>query len=83
MEKLKILVVDDESRMRKLVRDFLVRNNYDVIEAENGSKAVDIFFEQKDIALILLDVMMPQMDGGKYGSLPFVWRDERKKTGSS
>ena len=46
-----------------LVRDFLVRNNYDVIEAENGSKAVDIFFEQKDIALILLDVMMPQMDG--------------------
>ena len=42
---------------------FLVRNNYDVIEAENGSKAVDIFFEQKDIALILLDVMMPQMDG--------------------
>lgn len=63
MEKLKILVVDDESRMRKLVRDFLVRNNYDVIEAENGSKAVDIFFEQKDIALILLDVMMPQMDG--------------------
>lgn len=63
MEKLKILVVDDESRMRKLVRDFLVRNNYDVIEAENGAKAVDIFFEQKDIALILLDVMMPQMDG--------------------
>ena len=63
MEKLKILVVDDESRMRKLVRDFLVRNNYDVIEAENGSKAVHIFFEQKDIALILLDVMMPQMDG--------------------
>ncbi len=63
MEKLKILVVDDESRMRKLVRDFLVRNNYEVIEAENGAKAVDIFFEQKDIALILLDVMMPQMDG--------------------
>lgn len=63
MERLKILVVDDESRMRKLVRDFLVRNNYDVIEAENGAKAVDIFFEQKDIALILLDVMMPQMDG--------------------
>lgn len=63
MEKLKILVVDDESRMRKLVKDFLVRNNYEVIEAENGAKAVDIFFEQKDIALILLDVMMPQMDG--------------------
>lgn len=63
MEKLKILVVDDESRMRKLVRDFLVRNNYEVIEAENGMQAVDIFFEQKEIALILLDVMMPKMDG--------------------
>jgi DNA-binding response OmpR family regulator len=63
MEKTKILVVDDESRMRKLVRDFLVRNNYEVIEAEDGAKAVDIFFENKDIALILLDVMMPVMDG--------------------
>lgn len=63
MEKLKILVVDDESRMRKLVRDFLVRNNYEVIEAEDGARAVDIFFEEKDIALILLDVMMPKMDG--------------------
>lgn len=63
MEKIKILVVDDESRMRKLVRDFLVRNNYEVIEAEDGAQAVDIFFEVKDIALILLDVMMPKMDG--------------------
>ncbi len=63
MSNLKILVVDDESRMRKLVRDFLVRNNYDVIEAENGEQAVDIFFEKKDIALIILDVMMPKMDG--------------------
>lgn len=63
MESLKILVVDDESRMRKLVKDFLSRNNYDVIEAENGETAVDIFFEQKDIALIILDVMMPKMDG--------------------
>lgn len=63
MESLKILVVDDESRMRKLVKDFLSRNNYDVIEAENGEAAVDIFFEQKDIALIILDVMMPKMDG--------------------
>ncbi|HKM34099.1 MAG TPA: response regulator transcription factor [Lachnospiraceae bacterium] len=63
MDKLKILVVDDESRMRKLVRDFLVKNNYDVIEAEDGSKAMDIFFAQKDIALIVLDVMMPKMDG--------------------
>lgn len=63
MEKLKILVVDDESRMRKLVKDFLVKNNYEVVEAENGSQALDIFFEQKDIALIVLDVMMPKMDG--------------------
>ncbi len=63
MSGLKILVVDDESRMRKLVRDFLVRNNYEVIEAENGEQAVDIFFDTKDIALIILDVMMPKMDG--------------------
>ncbi len=63
MEKLKILVVDDESRMRKLVRDFLMKSNYDVIEAEDGVQAVDIFFEQNDIALIILDVMMPKMDG--------------------
>ncbi len=63
MEKLKILVVDDESRMRKLVRDFLEKADYQVIEAENGERAVDIFFDEKDIALILLDVMMPKMDG--------------------
>ena len=63
MEKVKILVVDDESRMRKLVRDFLMKSNYDVIEAEDGVQAVDIFFEQNDIALIILDVMMPKMDG--------------------
>lgn len=59
----KILVVDDESRMRKLVKDFLVRSNFEVIEAENGEQAVDLFFEEKDIALIILDVMMPKMDG--------------------
>ena len=63
MDKLKILLVDDESRMRKLVRDFLMKSNYDVIEAEDGVQAVDIFFEQNDIALIILDVMMPKMDG--------------------
>lgn len=63
MEKLKVLVVDDESRMRKLVRDFLVKENYDVIEAPDGAEALEIFFEVKDIALILLDVMMPKMDG--------------------
>lgn len=63
MDRLKILVVDDESRMRKLVRDFLVRSNYDVVEAADGAEAVDVFFAQKDIALIVLDVMMPKMDG--------------------
>ena len=63
MEKLKILVVDDESRMRKLVRDFLEREGFAVIEAEDGQEAVEIFYEHKDIALIILDVMMPHMDG--------------------
>ena len=63
MDRLKILVVDDESRMRKLVRDFLTKNNFEVLEAEDGEQAVDIFFEQRDIALIVLDVMMPKMDG--------------------
>ncbi len=63
MNKAKILVVDDESRMRKLVRDFLNRADFDVMEAENGEQAVDIFYANKDIALILLDVMMPKMDG--------------------
>lgn len=63
MDKLKILVVDDESRMRKLVKDFLIKNNYEVMEAEDGSQALDIFFEEKDIALVILDVMMPKMDG--------------------
>ena len=63
MDKLKILVVDDESRMRKLVRDFLVKSDFDVVEAADGEEALDIFFKQKDIALIVLDVMMPKMDG--------------------
>lgn len=63
MEKLKILVVDDETRMRKLVRDFLVKQDYEVLEAGDGEEAVGIFYEKKDIALIILDVMMPKMDG--------------------
>lgn len=63
MEKLKILVVDDEPRMRKLVRDFLVKKDFEVIEAGDGEKAVDTFFNEKGIVLILLDVMMPKMDG--------------------
>lgn len=63
MGKLKILVVDDESRMRKLVRDFLVKKEYEVIEAENGEQALELFYEQEDIALIILDIMMPKIDG--------------------
>ena len=63
MERLKILVVDDESRMRKLVRDFLVKQNYEVLEAGDGEEALDLFFAQKDVALLILDVMMPRMDG--------------------
>lgn len=63
MEKLKILVVDDESRMRKLVKDFLTKSGYEVLEAEDGSQALDIFFEQNDISLVILDVMMPKIDG--------------------
>ncbi|MDO4323851.1 MAG: response regulator transcription factor [Lachnospiraceae bacterium] len=63
MERLKVLVVDDESRMRKLVRDFLVKKDFEVLEAEDGEKALDVFFDNKDIALVILDVMMPKMDG--------------------
>lgn len=61
--KNRILVVDDESRMRKLVRDFLVRKEFEVLEAGDGEAAVDLFFQEKDIDLIILDVMMPKMDG--------------------
>ncbi len=63
MEGLKILVVDDESRMRKLVSDFLTKKGFQVIEAGDGEEAMDIFYQDKDIALIILDVMMPKMDG--------------------
>ena len=63
MDKLKILLVDDESRMRKLVRDFLVKSNYEVVEAEDGEAALDIFFEANDVDLVILDVMMPKVDG--------------------
>ncbi|MCD7806488.1 MAG: response regulator transcription factor [Lachnospiraceae bacterium] len=63
MEQLKILVVDDEIRMRKLVRDFLVKSGYRVVEAADGQEAVDTFFAEGDIALVILDVMMPKMDG--------------------
>ena len=63
MDTLKILVVDDESRMRKLVKDFLTKKNFQVLEAGDGEEAMDVFYKEKDIALIILDVMMPKMDG--------------------
>lgn len=63
MDKIKILVVDDESRMRKLVKDFLIRNDFDVVEAGDGEAALDQFYRDKEIALIILDVMMPKMNG--------------------
>ena len=63
MKNCKILVIDDESRMRKLVRDFLTKKEYEVLEASNGEEAMEIFYEDKDIDLLILDVMMPKMDG--------------------
>ena len=79
MEKLKILVVDDEARMRKLVKDFLIKGKFDVLEAGDGEEAVDQFYENKDVALIILDVMMPKMDGWevvreirKYSQVPII-----------
>lgn len=86
MEQLKILVVDDEARMRKLVKDFLSVKGFTVIEASNGEEAVDLFFEQKDIALIILDVMMPKMDGWetcktirKYSQVPIIMLTARSE----
>ena len=63
MEKLKILVADDESRMRKLIKDFLVKNGYIVLEAADGEAALELFYQEKDIALVILDVMMPKVNG--------------------
>ena len=63
MEKIKILIVDDESRMRKLIRDFLEREGYQILEASDGIEAMDMFYANKNIDLIILDVMMPRMDG--------------------
>lgn len=63
MNDLKILIVDDEARMRKLVRDFLVKKEYLVLEAADGEEALETYVKNKDIALIILDVMMPKMDG--------------------
>ena len=86
MEQLKILVVDDEARMRKLVKDFLSVKGFTVLEASNGEEAVELFFEQKDIALIILDVMMPKMDGWetcrtirKYSQVPIIMLTARSE----
>ena len=86
MEQLKILVVDDEARMRKLVKDFLSVKGFTVLEASNGEEAVDLFLEQKDIALIILDVMMPKMDGWetcrtirKYSQVPIIMLTARSE----
>ncbi len=92
MDKVKILVVDDESRMRKLVKDFLVKKDYQVVEACDGQEALDIFFEQSDISLVILDVMMPKMDGWEvlkeirnYSKIPVIMltakSDERDELG--
>ena len=92
MDKVKILVVDDESRMRKLVKDFLVRKDYQVVEACDGQEALDILFEQSDISLVILDVMMPKMDGWvvlkeirNYSKIPVIMltakSDERDELG--
>ncbi len=63
MDKIKVLVVDDESRMRKLVKDFLIRKDYIVLEAADGEEALEIFYKEKDLALVILDVMMPKVNG--------------------
>ena len=83
MDKMKILVVDDESRMRKLVSDFLTRKGYAVIEAADGVEAVDTFMENKDIVLIILDVMMPRMDGWEVCRQKMCIRDSFKTQASN
>ena len=92
MDALKILMVDDEERMRKLVKDFLTNKGFSVVEAGDGEEALEIFFAQKDIALILLDVMMPKMDGWevlktirKYSKVPVIMltaRSEERPAGA-
>ena len=79
MENKKVLIADDEPRMRKLVKDFLVRDGFRVLEAPDGEKCVDLFFQDKNIDLVILDVMMPGMDGWetletirKYSKVPVI-----------
>ena len=86
MDAVKVLMVDDEARMRKLVKDFLAIKGYKVIEAEDGKQAVDIFFKEKDIGLVILDVMMPKMDGWevcrtlrRYSQVPIIMLTARSE----
>lgn len=86
MDAVKVLMVDDEARMRKLVKDFLAIKGYKVIEAEDGAQAVDIFFKEKDIGLVILDVMMPKMDGWevcrtlrRYSQVPIIMLTARSE----
>ena len=86
MDVVKVLVVDDEARMRKLVKDFLTIKGYKVLEAEDGEQAVDMFFKDKEIDLIVLDVMMPKMDGWEvcktirqYSQVPIVMLTARSE----
>lgn len=86
MDSVKVLMVDDEARMRRLVKDFLAIKGYRVIEAEDGEQAVDIFFKEKDIGLVILDVMMPKMDGWevcrtlrRYSQVPIIMLTARSE----
>lgn len=86
MDVVKVLMVDDEARMRKLVKDFLGIKGYTVVEAGDGEQAVDIFFQDKDISLVILDVMMPKMDGWevcrtirRYSQVPIIMLTARSE----
>jgi len=86
MDKLKVLVVDDEERLRKLVKDFLVKKDFVVVEAADGVEALDVFFDDPSISLIICDVMMPRMDGWqvcreirKYSKVPFIMLTARSE----
>ena len=86
MDDITVLVVDDEARMRKLVCDFLQKKGYRFVEAEDGEQAIDRFFERKDIDLVILDVMMPKMDGWavckeirQYSNVPIIMLTARSE----
>ena len=77
MSNLTVLVVDDEARMRKLIKDFLIKDGFKILEAEDGEKALEVYDKNKnDISLILLDVMMPKIDG--WTVLKFIREDNKK-----